>query len=225
MTFRELEIALRPDIEAVLFHPALTRLRSGTADRAQWALFARAYARWVAIHPRIVAVVLSQIDTAALSRIIMQTLWEEYGEGVPHRSTWSVYERFSKGLREKDIDQWDIRELAEPANDLLNEVRTASAWFGYGVYGPGLEFMTGDLDQFILEGLEKFDRVQAIDRRFWQRRMTWETNLYLRFMEGLADLSPQETQMQELAKGAASGLRFQLLFWDRLESAFQNLSS
>ena len=218
--FKELEAELAPQIDKILHHPFLNRIKDAWLNRRQLHYFAGQYGIYCRYFPRFLAAAAANIPDDATRMSLIENLWEEHGEGKLAKSHRILYNKFANAL---DYDDASLEAVtALPTTDIciqnmLDLCRDQHFLVGLGALGPGTEYFTNDEYKIIESGLKKYDFLTADDYEFWTVHISLDEHHYSDMIDAIRAWETDDDSREKIRSGAHKALALEYIFWEGLE--------
>lgn len=221
----QLEQELQPQIDKILNHPFVCRIRDSWLSREQLRYFAEQYYVYCRYFPRFLAAAASNVPDDATRIALIENLWEEHGEGSLEESHRILYETFAQSL---DLSSSDLQAV-EPLptteiciENMMDICRNQHFLIALGALGPGTEYFTNDEYGIIAQGLKQYDFMTDDALRFWTVHIHLDEDHYADMMKAVLPWAHDEANQKMLRKGAYKALALEYMFWEGLEDNLPN---
>ena len=218
--FKELEAELQPQIDKILNHAFLNRIKDGWLNKKQLKYFVGQYGIYCRYFPRFLAAAAANIPDDPTRMAIVENLWEEHGEGVLAKSHRILYNNFAKaaGFTAKQLENVEALPTTEICiENLLDLCRNQHFLVGLGALGPGTEYFTNDEYRIIESGMKQYDFLSADDIEFWTVHISLDEHHYSDMVDAIKVWANTDENRQLIRKGAHKALALEYIFWEGLE--------
>ena len=218
--FKELEGELQPQIDKILNHPFLNRIKDGWLDKRQLHYFVGQYGIYCRYFPRFLAAAAANIPDDPTRMALVENMWEEHGEGVLEKSHRILYNNFAKavGYTIEELEQVPPLATTEICiENLLDMCRNKHFLVGLGALGPGTEYFTNSEYSIIESGMKKFDFLSADDIEFWTVHISLDEHHYSDMVDAIKGWTTTDENKERIRKGALKALALEHIFWEGLE--------
>jgi pyrroloquinoline quinone (PQQ) biosynthesis protein C len=217
---RKVEEMLKKDIQSILDHSYIQRIRNGELSKLELQFFAGQYCIYCMHFPRFLAAVASNIEDDKYRLPIIKNLWEEHGEGILEKSHRQLYFKFSNALGLSQSELLRIEPLISTTicvENLMYLCQHAHFVESLGALGPGTEFFTSEEYFILFEGLKQYNYFTEKDLEFWSIHVGLDDEHYGEMMDILIPLLSHGSYQKMLQRGAARAVELEIMFWDGLE--------
>ena len=218
--FKELEEELQPQIDKILNHPFLNRIKDGWLDKRQLHYFVGQYGIYCRYFPRFLSAAAANIPDDPTRMALIENLWEEHGEGVIEKSHRILYNNFAKavGYTVQELEQVEPLATTEICiENMLDLCRNKHFLVGLGALGPGTEYFTNDEYRIIESGMKTFDFLTADDIEFWTVHISLDEHHYSDMIDAVKVWASTDKNKNRIRKGAFKALALEHIFWEGLE--------
>lgn len=218
--FRQLEQELQEDIQKILHHPFLERIRQGTLTENQLKYFAGQYHIYCEHFPRFLAAAAANIPDDETRMPIIENLWEEHGEGNLQKSHRILFYKFAAGLG-LSVDELHLHAPLPSTRicceNLLNICRNEPFIESLGALGPGTEFFTNEEYSIIANGLRNYNFLTEDHLEFWTVHIELDEHHYSDMVATLLPWCGKAENRYLIKSGARRAIELEILFWEGLE--------
>lgn len=213
------ESTLKPQIDKILNHRFLERLKEGNISMDNLKVFALQYGIYCSYFPRFLAAAAANVPDDNTRFSLIENLWEEHGSGDLQKSHRYLYHKFCKGIGLSDADI----EQAQPfpatriyVEYLLNLCQDASFLTSLGALGPGTEFFTSQEYIIIYDSLRKMGFSDET-LEFWYVHIDLDDHHYGDMVNSFIHWITDDARFELLKEGAERAIELEFLFWEGLE--------
>lgn len=218
--FKTLEEELQPQIDKILNHDFLNRIKDGWLNRSQLQYFVGQYGIYCRYFPRFLAAAAANIPDDPTRMAIVENLWEEHGEGVLAKSHRILFNNFatSMGFTVPELEAVTPLATTEICIDnLLDLCRNQHFLVGLGALGPGTEYFTNDEYRIIEAGMKNYDFLTSDDIEFWTVHISLDEHHYSDMVDAIRVWADSKENQELIRKGALKALALEYIFWEGLE--------
>ena len=223
--FTELEKELQPQIDKILHHPFISRIKDGWLDKDQLQYFTEQYAIYCRHFPRFLAAAAANVPDDLTRMALIENLWEEHGEGVLAKSHRILYENFAAafGLNTEDLDHVIPLPTTEICiENMLDLCSNKHFLVALGALGPGTEYFTNEEYKIIQTGLRQYDFLTEDHIEFWTVHISLDEDHYADMVNAIAHWADDNDNQEMLRRGAHKAVALEYIFWEGLEENLQN---
>ena len=218
--FKGLEQELQPQIDKILNHAFLNRIKDGWLNKSQLHYFVGQYGIYCRYFPRFLAAAAANIPDDQTRMAIVENLWEEHGEGVLAKSHRILYNNFAKAVGFTIEELEAVTPLATTEiciENLLDMCRNQHFLVGLGAMGPGTEYFTNDEYRIIEGGMKSYKFLSAEDVEFWTVHISLDEHHYSDMIDSVRKWADTDENKELIRKGALKALALEHIFWEGLE--------
>ncbi len=218
--FRTLEAELEPQIDKILHHPFLNRIKDGWLNKKQVHYFVGQYGIYCRYFPRFLAAAAANIPDDPTRMALVENLWEEHGEGRLDKSHRILFNNFARavGYTQEELEAVPALPTTEICiENLMDMCRNKHFLVGLGALGPGTEYFTNEEYRIIESGLKNYEFLSDEDIEFWTIHIALDEHHYSDMVDAIS-LWVESTENKEMIrKGALKALALEYIFWEGLE--------
>jgi pyrroloquinoline-quinone synthase len=218
--FKQLEAELQPQIDKILMHPFIERIKDGWLNKAQLQYFAMQYGVYCRYFPRFLAASSANVPDDPTRMALIENLWEEHGEGVLSKSHRILYANFANalGVTNEALEQTKALPTTEICvENLMSLCKDKHFLVSLGALGPGTEFFTNSEYSLIESGLKTYDFLSESDIEFWTVHISLDEHHYSDMVDAIRKWAETEEQRDMIREGAHKALALEYIFWEGLE--------
>ncbi len=218
--FKELEEELKPQIEKILNHRFIHRIRDGYLNKQQLQYFALQYSIYIQHFPRFLSACAANVLDDETRLALVDNLWDEHGNGKIEDSHRVLYKNFAMALGISS----EMYDNAQPivtteicVENIFNMCQDRDFRVGLGALGPGTEYFTDDEYRIIVSGLEKYDFISKEALRFWHVHISLDEDHYSDMVKSIEPWTRDIDGQDKIREGARKAIALEYLFWEGLE--------
>ncbi len=218
--FELLEAELQPQIDKILHHPFLNRIKDGWLNRDQLKYFVGQYGIYCRFFPRFLSAAAANIPDDPTRMALVENLWEEHGEGILTKSHRILYNNFAEaiGFTIDELESTPALATTEICvENLMDLCRDSHFLVGLGALGPGTEYFTNDEYRIIAEGMKTYEFLSESDIEFWTVHISLDEHHYSDMIDAIKKWVTDEKSEERIRKGALKALALEYIFWEGLE--------
>jgi len=219
--FQTLEAELQPQIDKILNHAFLNRIKDGWLNQTQLKYFVGQYGVYCRYFPRFLSAAAANIPDDPTRMALVENLWEEHGEGVIAKSHRILYNNFAKAVGYTVEELEAVKPLATTeicVDNLMDLCRDKHFLIGLGALGPGTEYFTNDEYRIVETGMKTYDFLNPDDIEFWTVHISLDEHHYSDMIDAIRPWAKTEEHQQLIRKGALKALALEYIFWEGLEN-------
>ena len=223
--FDQLGKELQPQIDKILHHPFVSRIKDGWLNESQLKYFVGQYGIYCDFFPRFLSAAAANIPDDPTRISIVENLWEEHGSGDINMSHRILYEKFATAFDFNPDTLRDIEPLGTTEiciENMLHICRQDHFLIALGALGPGTEYFTNKEYEIIVGGLRKYDFLTDDHLTFWDVHITLDEDHYGDMVKSIDPWMFSEENQKLVEKGAKKALALEYIFWEGLEDNLPN---
>lgn len=219
--FTELEAELKPQIDKILHHPFLNRIKDGWLNEKQLKYFVGQYGIYCRYFPRFLSAAAANVPDDPTRMALVENLWEEHGEGVLAKSHRILYNNFALAAGFESVNELEnVSALATTeicVENMMDLCRDKHFLVGLGALGPGTEYFTNDEYRIIESGMKTYRFLSDDDIEFWTVHISLDEHHYSDMIDAIRPWADSDENQLLLRKGAFKALALEHIFWEGLE--------